>query len=106
MPDLDTPAVVQTRPQEIDTDLAVRQLEFEEASLNHWRSKREKEKARADAFLRAEGTVAERTAKAEQQTALIGMEEEGRWEALKGVVRVLDTRAAIGMSILRSQGRA
>lgn len=103
---LDTPAIVQTRLQEIDTDLAVRQLDFETAALDHFRSKREKEKARADAFLRAEGTVAERTAIAESKTALIGMEHEARWEALRGVVRVLDTRAAIGMSLLRSYGRA
>jgi hypothetical protein len=103
---LDTPALVQSRLQEIEADPAGRQLDFEQASLDHFRSKREKEKARAESFLKAEGTVAERTAIAEQATALIGMEHEARWEALRGVVRVLDTRAAIGMSILRSQGRS
>lgn len=103
---LDTPAVVQERLADIENDLAARQIDFEQAALDHFRSKREKEKARADAFLGAEGTVAERTAIAESETALIGMEHEGRWEGLKGVVRVLDTRAAIGMSLLRSHGRA
>jgi hypothetical protein len=103
---LDTPAVVQERLADIENDLAVRQLAFEQAALDHFRSKREKEKARADAFLRAEGTVAERTAIAESETALIGMDHEGRWEGLKGVVRVLDTRAAVGMAILKSHGRA
>lgn len=103
---LDTPAVVQECLADIENDLAVRQLDFEPAALDHFRSKREKEKARADAFLRAEGTVAERSAIAEQKTALIGMDHEARWEALKGVVRVLDTRAAVGMAILKSQGRA
>jgi hypothetical protein len=47
-----------------------------------------------------------RTAKAEVATAHIGVEDEARWEGLKAVVRVLDTRAAIGMSLLRSHGRA
>lgn len=103
---LDTPALVQERLADIEADLAVRQLDFEQAALDHFRSKREKEKARAEAFLSAEGTVAERTAIADKETALIGMEHEARWEALKGVIRILDTRAAVGMAILKSQGRA
>jgi hypothetical protein len=32
--------------------------------------------------------------------------EEARYEALRAVGRVLETRANIGMSLLRSQGRA
>jgi hypothetical protein len=102
---LSHPAAVQARLEEIDADLAVRQNEFEDASLAHFTSKRLKEKAKAEAFLRAEGTVAQRTAISERDTAVLGMEEEARWEGLKGVVRVLDTRAAIGMSLLRAQGR-
>jgi hypothetical protein len=99
------PGAVQGRLEEIERDLADRQGEYEQAALAYWRSKREKEKAQAEAFLRAEGTVAERQALAAQATAHIGMEDEARWEALKGVVRVLDTRATIGTSLLTAQGR-
>jgi hypothetical protein len=102
---LSHPAAVQARLQEIDTDLALHQNEYEDAASAHFTARRIKEKARAEAFLKAEGTVAERSAKADLETALIGIEEEGRWEGLRGVVKVLDTRAAIGMSLLRAQGR-
>jgi hypothetical protein len=103
---LSSPGQVQARLDEIEQDLATRQNELEVAALSHFRAKREKEKARAEELLRAEGTVAVRTAKAEVATAHIGVEDEARWEGLKAVVRVLDTRAAIGMSLLRSHGRA
>lgn len=105
MSDLTHPGAVQARLNEIETDLADRQNEYEHAALEYFGAKRLKEKARAEAFLKAEGTVAERSAKADRETALMGMEDEARYEGLKGVVRVLDTRAAIGMSILRAQGR-
>jgi hypothetical protein len=99
------PGAVQARLEEIEWDLAVRQQQYEEAALAYWKSKRDKEKLRAESFLEAEGTVAERTARAERATAHIGMEDEARWEALKGVTRTLDTRAAIGMALLKAQGR-
>lgn len=102
---LSHPGAVQARLEEIEADLALHQNEFEEVALAHFTSKRLKEKAKAEAFLKAEGTVAQRTAIAERDTAVLGMEDEGKFEGLKGVVRVLDTRAAIGMSLLRAQGR-
>jgi hypothetical protein len=34
------------------------------------------------------------------------MEEEAMYEATKAVMRTLETRASIGQSVLRSQGRA
>lgn len=102
---LTSPGAVQARLDEIETDLAMRQNEFEQAALEHFGSKRLKEKAKAEAFLSAEGTVAERSAKADVAAALIGMDDEAKYEGLKGVVRLLDTRAAIGMSLLRAQGR-
>ena len=36
----------------------------------------------------------------------LGREHEAKYESQRAVVRVLDTRAAIGMAILKSQGRA
>jgi hypothetical protein len=102
---LTTPGAIQARLEEIERDLAERQKAYEEAALAYWKSKRDKEKLRAETFLEAEGTVAVRTAQADRATAHIGMEDEARWEALKGVTRTLDTRAAIGMALLKSQGR-
>jgi hypothetical protein len=102
---LSHPGAVQSRLEEIEGDLAMRQQEFEQTALEHFRSKRDKEKLRAEEFMKAEGTVAERNAKADIAVAHIGVEHEGAFEGLKGVVRVLDTRAAIGMSLLRAQGR-
>jgi hypothetical protein len=99
------PGAVQARLEEIEREMAERQNALEAAALDHWRSKRDKEKARAEEFLSATGTVAERNAKADLSTAEMGMEHEARWEGLKAVMRTLDTRAAIGMSLLRAQGR-
>lgn len=106
MSDLDTPALVMARLEEIERDLAVRGNQFEEAARDYVRLKRDKEHARATAFLKATGTVAERQAKADVATVTIGVEAEGRFEGLKGVIRVLDTRAAVLMSILKGHGRA
>ena len=104
--DLSHPAGVMARLADIENDLAARQNTLERAGMAWFRAKRDKEKARAVAFLSAEGTVAERTALAESQTALDGKNEEAEWEALRAVVRVLETRASIGQSLLRAQGRA
>jgi ectoine hydroxylase-related dioxygenase (phytanoyl-CoA dioxygenase family) len=94
------------RLAEIENDLAVRQNALESAGMAWFKAKRDREKARATAFLRAAGTVAERSARAEEETAVDGMNEEAEWEALRAVVRVLETRASIGQSLLRAQGRA
>ena len=103
---LDAPGPVIARLEEIEADLAVRQNTFEVAARAWFIAKREKEKARAIAYLKATGTVAAREAIADEQTALDGVTEEAEYEAIKAVVRVLETRASIGQSILRSQGRA
>jgi hypothetical protein len=103
--DLTQAAAVLERLEAIEHDLANRQNALESAAMNWYRAKRDKEKARAIAFLGATGTVAERSAIADSLTALDGRDEEAEYEALKAVVRVLETRASIGQSILRSQGR-
>ena len=104
-PTLSHPGAVVTRLEEIEADLAARQNALESAALDWFRAKRDKEHAWAVAFLSAEGTVAERKAVADRQTALDGRESEAEYEALRSVVRVLDTRATIGMAILKAQGR-
>jgi hypothetical protein len=90
----------------IENDLAVRQGAYEAAALAWYRAKRQREHDRAVEFLKAEGTVAERSAIADRATALDGRNEEAEYEAIRAVVRTLDTRATIGMAILKSQGRA
>jgi hypothetical protein len=93
------------RLAEIENDLAVRQNALESAGMAWFKGKRDRMKARATAFLLAEGSVAERSAKADEQTALDAKNEEAEWEALKAVVGVLETRASIGQSLLRAQGK-
>lgn len=100
------PAGVMARLTEIENDLATRQNALESAGRKWVIAKRDREKARAVAFLSAQGTVAERNAIADELTALDGKNEEAEWEALRAVVRVLETRASIGQSLLRSMGRA
>lgn len=102
---LNHPQGVIERLEEIENDLAVRQGTLEAAALAWFRVKRDKEHARAVAFIKASGTVAQRTAEADAETALIGKQEEALWEASRAVVRTLETRASIGQSLLRSQGR-
>lgn len=106
MTTLDTPGVVIHRLEEIERDLAIRQGAFEAAALGWFRAKRDRERQRALAFIAATGTVAERNAIADRDTAMLGASEEAEYEALKAVVRTLETRASIGQSILRSQARA
>jgi hypothetical protein len=102
---LDAPAPVIARLEEIADDLARRQNVYEAAARAWYVAKRDKEHRRAIEFLKATGTVAERNAIADRETSLDGKEAEAEYEALKAVVRVLETRASIGQSILRSQGR-
>lgn len=107
MTDLSAPQLVMARLEAIEQDLAARQAALEAAARAWFMAKRQREHDRAVAFLSADGaTVAERNALADQATALDGREAEAEWEALRAVVRVLDTRASIGQSILKAQGRA
>lgn len=102
---LASPHAVMQRLSDIEADLAKRQIELERAAQDWFHAKREKERDWAVNFLRAEGTDGKRRVIATAATALDGSEEEARFESLKAVVRTLDTRAAIGMSILRAQSR-
>lgn len=112
---LSHPAAVEARLSEIENDLAEIQNELEDAALDWFRIKRKRERAHAERFIGADGSVADRNAVADRDTAdaayaattglMTAWEAEGRYEALKAKARVLDTRAAIGMSILRAQSR-
>ncbi len=103
---MNTPSQVMARLEAIDVDLALRQNTFEAAALSWFRVKRDREYAAAKAFLATSGTVAERRAQADLETALMGKEDEALYESLKAVMRTLETRATIGQSVLKAQGRA
>lgn len=113
---LSDPAAVQARLETIEEDLAVVQNDLEAAALEWFKARRDREKLHAERFVGTEGTVGERNAEADKAVAellvetadgdhLYVWEAEGRYEGLKAKARVLDTRAAIGMAILKSQGR-
>jgi hypothetical protein len=91
---------------DIDNDLATRQNDLEQAANDWFRAKRERERTWATTFVSSDGPVDARKAAAINASCMIGVDEEARWEGLRAVVRVLGDRANIGMSLLRSQGRA
>lgn len=103
---LSTPQAVVERLEGIETDLAEFQNGLEEAAMTWFIGKREREKAHATAFLTAKGSIAARHAVAELETATDSMNDEATWEAKRHVLKVLETRANVGMALLKSQGRA
>jgi hypothetical protein len=103
---MDAPHTVMGRLVEIENDLAQRQNALEDAARKWFVLKRDRERDYAIEFMRAEGPVDARKSAALKVTSHIGAVEEAEWEALRAVVRVLETRASIGQSILRSQGRS
>lgn len=103
---MNTPDQVMDRLEALDVDLAVRGPALELAARAWFIAKRDKEKARAVAFLSAEGTIAERHAIADEKTATDGKAEEAEWEALRAVCRTIETRVGIGQSLLRAHGRS
>jgi hypothetical protein len=105
---LGDPQAVMARLAEIENDLAIRQNLYEAVAGKWFLAQREIKKAHAEALLGSdEGTVTEKKAAADIAAAVTpGAELEGEYEVLKAVIRVLETRATIGMSILKAQGRA
>ena len=90
------------RLKEIDDQLAVAVNELTDAACDWYvTGKPAREAAEADAFAASPGTVVERKFAADAAGALVGCDEEARWETLVRVVRILETRASIGQSILK-----
>lgn len=113
MTGLSHPAAVLERLAAIEHDLGTRQNEYEEAAGNRARLVRDWEKRLAIATAGAKGG----DANARKQAALVIAAEqddlydrlataEGCYAACHAVVRVLEVRASIGQSILKSQGRS
>jgi len=103
---LSTPAAVQLRLEGIERELAVLQNEMEDTALPWFRLKRDREVAELEAYAVSSGTTVERKLAADAAGAAVGAEEEARWEVKRALVRILETRANIGMAILKSQGRS
>jgi len=99
------PQTVIERLEAIDLDLSELQREIYTAAMVWFRKKRDKEHDWAVSFMTAEGTVADRKAAADKINARDGMEQEATYEALRAKERVLETRANIGMALLKAQGR-
>ena len=99
----DGPSSVIERLEAIERDLSERERELYAAAMAWYRRKRDVEHDYAVAYLSATGTVEERKARARKDLSL--GDEEARYEAVKAVVRVLETRANIGMALLKAQGR-
>lgn len=102
---LDSPAVVQQRLEEIDEQLAFAVMHLEQTALAWFRARRDREVEEARAYASATGPATERKVVAVAAGAQIGVAEEAAWEARKLLVRVLESRANVGMSILKAQGR-
>lgn len=103
---LSTPTAVQVRLEAIEADLAVLQNEVEDAAFEWFRMKRDRELAEQVAYAKASGTTVERKLAADAAGAVVGCDEEATWEAKRAKVRILETRANIGMAILKSHGRS
>lgn len=105
---LDNPAAVMARLAEIENDLEIRQNPYEEAASAWFLAQRSIRHAYATALLGSDkSTVTEKKAEGDIAAFLAeGGEHEAEYQALKAVIGVLDTRATIGMSILKAQGRS
>ena len=108
MADLDHPAGIMRRLADIENDLAFRQNALEAAARGWYSAKREIEKEKAAALLASdEKSVTEKKAHAEIASYSVeGAEYEAEYEALKAVVRVLETRATVCQSLLKAHIQA
>lgn len=110
---LTSPGQVIARLDEIERDLAERQNDYERAADEKARLSRDWEKRFAICMKKVTGPN-EAARKAHAFVAAVEQDDlferltdaEARYDALRVVVKVLEDRSTIGMSILRAQGRA
>lgn len=106
------PVDIMDRLEAIERDLARRQNEYEQAAGDRARHVRDWDKRLAIHGRTAKGTSAD-VRKAVALSNAIEADDlyerltdaEARFEALRVVMRTLETRATIGQSLLRAQGR-
>lgn len=106
--ELDSPALVMHKLASVENDLAIRQNLLEDSARRWYTAQREIGRVRAQAMLTSrKPTVAEK--KAEGDLAAYDVEgaaSEAEYKACKAFVDMLEQRAMILMSLLKSQGRA
>jgi hypothetical protein len=102
---LSNPAAVQERLEAIDQRLSQLENGYEEAALAWFRKKRDREHRWAHVYVTTDGPAYLRKAAADGATLDEGLEAEAAYEGKKAVIRMLETRASIGQSILRAQSR-
>jgi hypothetical protein len=100
-----TPTQIEQRLQDLEQDLAHRQNAYASAAEKWYRVLRDREHRHAVEFMRAEGQITERKEQAKQETALIGQMEEAEYEGLRAAIKVMETRAMIGMALLKAANR-
>jgi hypothetical protein len=88
----------------LEKELALRQGPFAESAYAWFVAKRDQEKAFAEEFLKAEGSVEARKAWATKATSDTGKLEEATFEARKRAITVLETRCSI-LQTLAKVGR-
>jgi hypothetical protein len=101
------PAAILRTLQAIEQDLAERQNDFSQAAGNRARLVREVEYEQALAFAKAPGNTTE---KRERSKVAVGGSQaykdltaaEATYDACKAAVGVLETRASIGQTLLRT----
>lgn len=101
-----SPVEVQQRLAEVDAQLALAQNQLVEVSLAAGRAERDAAVEKERAYAAAPGTATERKVIADAAAAQIGVDDRAKWDAYKLLVRVLESRASIGMALLKSYGRA
>jgi hypothetical protein len=102
---LNHPAGIEERLDEIDGILAVHINELESAALDWFRQRRARAQEWARVYVQTDGPAHVRKTQADSESLEIGLDEEARYEAKRQALRALETRANIGMSLLRAQSR-
>lgn len=104
---------IMERLEGIEQDLGERQNEYEAAAEDKHKLVRDYELRVARASLQAQGATAtekkwralEAIAASDDELYAKLTEAEGKYEGLKAAVRVLETRATIGQSLLKAMAR-
>lgn len=106
------PGAVQDRLADIEDDMATRQSQYEQAADDRARLTRDWDKRLAIHMRTAKGPNADMRKASGLATAIEQddlyerlKDAEARFDSLRVVMKTLEVRATIGMSILRAQGR-
>lgn len=96
------------RLEAIEADIGARQAKGEQAAERFYRAKRDFELEFAKAYVSAKGGPTDRKQAAtfameKHETYFTLLESEGAYEGWKAAMKALETRATIGMSLLKAQ---